>query len=179
MSQNELRVQPLIRLAQIIAAPPRFTNDPSALDNGERAALARLDPEAMRAHQVAALARALLAAGIDPAEWRGGTWQRWALIAHGMALAGHDADHSLGAQLCEAGVSESRVTKLLTSRDVAFRQIIPRILRLLASRSVKPNWQELGALILNEGRDETKTEQVRLTIASRYFSALAKKTAVQ
>src|SRR5690349_9843236 len=74
MSQNEPRVQPLIRLAQIIVTPPRFAGDPAALDNGERAALARLDPEAMRPHQVAALVRALLAAGIDPAEWRGDTW---------------------------------------------------------------------------------------------------------
>lgn len=178
MSQNEPRVQLLIRLAQIIVTPPRFAGDPAALDNGERAALARLDPEAMRPHQVGALVRALLAAGIDPAEWRGDTWQRWALIAHGMALAGHDADHRLGAQLCEAAVSESRVTKLLTSRNAAFRQLIPRILRLLASRSVKPNWQELGALILSEGHDEAKAEQVRLAIASRYFSALAKKATV-
>lgn len=178
MSQLEPRVQPLTRLAQIIANTQRFANDPAALDNGQRAALARLDPESMRAHQVAALARALLAAGIDPADWRPDMWQRWALIAHGMALAGHDAGQSLGAQLCEASVSESRVTKMLTSRDVAFRQLIPRILRLLASRSVKPNWHELGALILHEGRDETKTEQYRLTIAGRYFSALAKKAAV-
>jgi CRISPR system Cascade subunit CasB len=175
MSQTEPRIQPLTRLAQLITSPPRFANDPAALDNGQRAALARLDPEAMRPHQVAALARALLAAGIDPAEWRTDTWQRWALIAHGMALAGHDAGHSLGTQLCDASVSESRVTKLLTSRDVAFRQLIPRILRLLASRSVKPNWHELGDLILHEGRDETKTEQFRLRIAGRYFSALAKK----
>jgi CRISPR system Cascade subunit CasB len=131
----------------------------------------------MRAHQVAALARALVIAGIDPTDWTPATWERWALITHGMALAGHDGNQSLGAQLCEAGVSESRVTKLLTSRNAAFRQLIPRIVRLLASRSIKPNWHEFGALIINEGRDEENSEQYRLAIAGRYFSALAKKTA--
>ena len=58
--------------------------------SGERAALARLKPKALQPHQLAALARALLAAGLAPEQWHADTWPRWALIAHGMALAGHD-----------------------------------------------------------------------------------------
>lgn len=90
-----------------------------------------------------------------------------------MALAGH-ANGSLGNQLCAAGVSESRVTKLLTSRGDVFRQLLPRLLRLLASKEVAPNWHELGWLILSEGPDKEKAEAIRMRIAGRYFSALAK-----
>ena len=146
--------------------------------SGERAALARLHPEALQPHQLAALARALLAAGLAPEQWHADTWPRWALIAHGMALVGHDGKRKLGIQLEQAGVSESRVTKLLTARGVAFTQLLPRVLRLLASKGVSPNWRELGELVLNEGSGERshqiKAEEIRLRIAGPYFSALAR-----
>ena len=62
---------------------------------GDRAALARLKPDALQPHQLAALARALSAAGLAPEQWHADTWPRWALIAHGMALAGHDGKQRL------------------------------------------------------------------------------------
>lgn len=146
---------------------------------GERAALARLVPEALRPHEIAALSRALLFAGLQPERWRAETWPRWALVAHGIALAGHDGRGRLGTQLAHAGVAESRVTKLLTARGEAFRQLVPRVLRLLASKSVAPNWFELGDLVLKEGSSERedleRAEQLRLRIASAYFAAQAAK----
>ena len=146
--------------------------------SGERAALAWLKPEALQPHQLAALARALLAAGLSPEQWHADTWPRWALIAHGIALAGHDGKQALGRQLENAGVSESRVTKLLTSRGDAFTQILPRVLRLLASKGVAPNWRELGDLVLKESSNQRKhqgeAEAIRLRIAGPYFSALAR-----
>jgi CRISPR system Cascade subunit CasB len=146
--------------------------------SGERAALARLKPEALQPHQLAALARALLAAGLSPEQWHADTWPRWALIAHGMALAGHDGKQKLGRQLAHAGVSESRVTKLLTSRGDAFTQLLPRVLRLLASKGVAPNWRELGELVLKESSSQrnhqAKAEEIRLHIAGPYFSTLAR-----
>lgn len=145
---------------------------------GDRAALTRLKPDALQPHQLAALARALSVAGLAPEQWHADTWPRWALIAHGMALAGHDGKQQLGRQLAFAGVSESRVTKLLTSRGDAFTQLLPRILRLMASKGVAPNWRELGELVLKEGsslRDsQAKAEELRLQIAGPYFSALAR-----
>ena len=145
---------------------------------GERAALARLNPEALQPHQLAALARALLAASLSPEQWHADTWPRWALIAHGMALVGHDGKQKLGKQLAQAGVSESRVTKLLTSRGDAFAQLLPRVLRLLASKGVAPNWRELGELVLIESsiqrHHQAKAEELRLQIAGPYFSALAR-----
>ncbi|HNC79847.1 MAG TPA: type I-E CRISPR-associated protein Cse2/CasB [Rhodocyclaceae bacterium] len=163
---------PLIRLAQVIARRAHFRGDNTALDNGEHAALARLDPDAPRPHQIGALARALVLAGIPPDDWQPETWQRWALIAHGMALAGHDGSVHLGTQLARAQVSESRVTRLLTARGDAFRQQIPRVLRLMASRSVAPNWKELGKLILTTDRDEERAEAQRLSVAGHYYSAV-------
>lgn len=169
----ERESSPIAKLAGLIGQAARFKGDLYGLGSGEFAALARLDPDGeLRPHQIAALARALIHAGLEPEGWPPETWRRWALIAHGMALAGHTSG-SLGNQLCSAGVSESRVTKLLTSRGNAFRQLLPRLLRLLASKEVAPNWHELGWLILSEDRDEEKAEAIRMRIAGRYFSALA------
>jgi CRISPR system Cascade subunit CasB len=145
---------------------------------GDHAALARLNPAALQPHQVAALARALLAAGLAPEQWHPDTWPRWALIAQGMALAGHDRRQALGAQLAHAGVSESRVTKLLTARGEAFVQLVPRLLRLMASQGVAPNWRELGELVLKESSTDParleEAEAIRLHVAGRYFSAVAR-----
>lgn len=174
--QPSRQESPISRLARLIGRSARFESDTHGLDNGERAALARMDPDSeLRPHQIAALSRALVYAELTPENWHSGTWRRWALIAHGMALAGHDGNRSLGMQLSESDVSESRVTKLLTARDDAFRQLLPRMMRLLASKEKSPNWHELGGLILNEGRNEEEAEAIRLRIAGRYFAAEAKK----
>ncbi|MGR6035179.1 MAG: type I-E CRISPR-associated protein Cse2/CasB [Candidatus Nitrosoglobus sp.] len=166
---------PITRLARVIGQAARYAGDAHGLDKGERAALARLDPDSeMRSHQVAALTRALVCAELEPENWRPGTWRRWALIAQGMALARHDGSIRLGQQLCSAGVAESRVTRLLTSRGDAFRQLLPRLVRLLVSKEIAPNWHELGNLILNEDHNEHKAEAIRLKIARHYFSSLAK-----
>lgn len=147
-------------------------------DPGTRAALARLDPEAMRPHQIAALSRALIQAGLSPETWHPSTWKRWALVAHGMALAGHDGKGRIGSQLATAGVAEARVTKLLVSRGDAFLQIVPRLLRLLASKQVKPNWYDLSKLIhkndAKEAADQEEAEAIRLRIAGDFFSAIAR-----
>ncbi len=170
---------PLTRLARIIGQAARFNGDAHGLGTGEHAALARINPYGeLRPHQVAALTRVLLNAGLEPDKdnWRPETWHRWALIAHGMALAGHDGTRNLGEQLSSAGIAESRVTKLLTARGDAFRQLLPRLLRLLASKDVAPNWHQLGGLILHEGRDEPRAESIRLAVAGRYFSARERAT---
>src|SRR5699024_936895 len=82
----------ITQLARVIGQAAKFVGDAYGLDSGERAALKRLDPDGeMRPHQVAALTRALVYAGLEPENWRPETWRRWALIAHGMALAGHNS----------------------------------------------------------------------------------------
>lgn len=146
---------------------------------GDRAALARLDPDALQANAIGALARALLAAGLAPETWQPQTWPRWALIAHGMVLAGHDGRGRLGEQLAKADVAESRVSRLLAARGDAFRQLLPVLLRLMASKGVAPNWRELGELVLlnasADSRDIEIAESLRLRIAGPYFAALARR----
>ena len=153
----------------------------ASTSTGDRAALARLQPEALQPHELAALSRALLAAGLSPDAWHPDTWPRWALIAQGIALAGHDGGRPLGEQLARAGVAESRVTKLLTARGDAFTQLLPSVLRLLASKSVAPDWDELGPLVLKqdsvEHKNIKKAEEIRLNIAKDYFSQQARKAA--
>ena len=167
---------PLLKLAQIITQAARFKGDAHGLDNGERAALARLDPDGeLRPHQIAALSRALVHADLSPENWHPDTWHRWALIAHGMALAGHDHSQKLGEQFSQSGVHELRVTKLLTARGDAFRQLVPRLLRLLASKGQAPNWFQLGGLIIAQERDEDVAETIRLKIARSFFTAEADK----
>lgn len=165
---------PLGNLAHVLARKARFRGDAAALDSGEQAALARLDPDAPRPHQIGALARALVLAGINTDDWHAESWLRWAFIAHGMALAGHDSSRRLGCQLAHANVSESRVTRLLTARGEAFRQQVPRMLRLMASRNTPPNWFELGPLILATDRDEEHAETLRLRIAGQFYSTLSR-----
>jgi CRISPR system Cascade subunit CasB len=158
---------PIARLAGLI----------ERADPATRAALARLDPEAMRPHQIAALSRALIDAGFSPDNWHPSTWKRWALVAHGMSIAGHDGKGRLGAQLASAGVAEARVTKLLVSREDAFLQIVPRLLRLLASKQVQPNWYTFSDLIQKndaQGQAQVEVEELRLRVAGDYFSALAR-----
>lgn len=147
-------------------------------DPGTRASLARLDPSSMRPHHIAALSRALIGAGFSPETWRPSTWRRWAIVAHGIALAGHDSKSRVGVQLAAARVAEARVTKLLVSRGDAFLQILPRLLRLLASKQIKPNWYDLSKLVhkndASDYKDQEEVEALRLRIAGDYFSAVSR-----
>jgi CRISPR system Cascade subunit CasB len=190
MSSNESIAAAPVAASEGTDIPSTQPNRFDALDafikkkttsNGVRSALARLDPDAPMPHQLAALSRALLAAGFEPERWQHATWKRWALIVHGIALAGHDSRRRLGEQLAEAGVSESRVTRLLIARGDAFTQTVPRLLRLLGSRNVKPNWDEFGGLILKESASDSASQQsaesMRLRIAGAYFSAMSRKAA--
>lgn len=168
-SENTSGVNLIGRLAGLI----------ESADPGTRAALSRLDPDAMRPHQMAALSRVLIGAGLSPEKWQPASWKHWALIAHGMAIAGH-GNRSMGTQLAEAKVSEARVTKLLVSRGEAFIQIVPRLLRLLASKQVKPNWYTFSELIrqndTQDASEQQKVEALRLRIAGDYFSEIARQT---
>ncbi|SAK77526.1 CRISPR-associated protein Cse2 (CRISPR_cse2) [Caballeronia catudaia] len=147
-------------------------------------ALARLDPNAqtLTVQQIAALTRALQRAKVDCDYFSPMRWRRWGLIAHGIALAVHSpADESrqrLGEQLHRAGVSEPRVTRLLNARGEALFQNLPRILRLMASRGVAPNWVEFGTLILNEGAanplGKRIAEKTRIAIVRDYARARLK-----
>lgn len=165
---------PLVEKAETEPPMGRLAGFIDRADPGTKAALARLDPNNLKPHQMAALTRALIASGLTPETWHLDTWKRWALIAHGIALAGHGKGR-LGTQLANAGVAESRVTKLLVSRDEAFLQIVPRLLRLLASKQTPPNWYELSELVFwcdtTDPNKHAQAEDRRRRVAGDYFAA--------
>jgi CRISPR system Cascade subunit CasB len=156
---------------------------------GDYVALARLDPmaAALTAQQIAALTRALLRAKVECEHMTLMRWKRWAHIAQGMAVTidcANDKTASLGKRLALAGISEARLMRLLNARGDAFFQTLPRIVQLMASRKVAPEWTQLGALILNEGaRDAASARRVdvmRVKIVrdfARAKAALASKPA--
>lgn len=168
---------PVGRLASVLRAAQLAPSHAGPLSTGEMAAIARVDPEGPRPHQIAALAKAFVTAGLDPSTWKPVTWRRWTVIAQGIALAGHDGQHRLGQQLGRAGIAESRITKLLTARGDAFFQLLPRLIRLAASHQVALNWHELSTLVLHgddgNGADSELAEQTRLRIAASYYAAQA------
>jgi CRISPR system Cascade subunit CasB len=149
---------------------------------GDYFAVARLDPmaAALSAQQIAALTRALLRAKVDCEHLNLMRWKRWAHIAHGIALTvdcANDNAASLGKQFAIAGVSEARVVRLMNARGDAFFQALPRMVHLMASRKVAPEWTQLGALILNEGaRDPAsvrRADAMRVKIVRDYARAKA------
>ena len=75
------------------------------------------------------------------------------------------------------------MTRLLTARGDAFTQLLPRLLRLLASQGVRPNWDELGPLIHKESKPDSGVQQeadaIRLGIAKAYFLAIQKSEKVR
>jgi CRISPR system Cascade subunit CasB len=139
-------------------------------------AIKRFDPNALSltTAQIAALTHVAKRAKLDYERWTSDEWLRWAFIAYGIALAGHDKgdDKGVGRRMADAGVSEARLTRLLDARGKAFFQILPRVLRLMSSRNVKPNWLELAVLVLNE--NGAASEDTRVSIASQFFGAKAK-----
>jgi CRISPR system Cascade subunit CasB len=138
-------------------------------------ALKRFDPNAqtLTTEQVAALISAFKRAKLMYDDWNLNRWLCWAFIAHGIALAGHDGGKKrrFGRQLDEAGVSEARLTRLLDARGDAFFQTLPRVLRLMSSKGVKPNWVELAVLVLNE--NGAVADETRIRIARDYYTAKA------
>lgn len=178
-SQEGTVSQPKVSLRYHVSAIDKFLKDAKEglkASKSDYVALKRFDPNAERltVGQIAALTNLAQRAKFDFERWSLDQWHRWAFIAHGIALSGHDGGEGqfLGRQLHDAGVSEARVTRLLDARGDAFVQTLPRLLRLMASKNVAPNWAELGRLVLNEDQDDA--EKTRLKVARDFFSAKAK-----
>lgn len=146
---------------------------------GDLAGLRRMSPEAA---DVPAFWR--LAARHDLL--RGTVVERkWALIVHGIALmtpttgvsSAHDPDRSVGAALYLGGnlgrttafYSETRLNRLLTARGAMLPTLLIRMFRMLASAGVSFDWREMARFILNDGYNESKTEQARRRIARSYY----------
>ncbi|WP_321799397.1 type I-E CRISPR-associated protein Cse2/CasB [Caballeronia sp. J97] len=147
-------------------------------------ALKRLNPEAeaLTVQQIAALTRALHRAKVNCEQLSVERWKRWAVIVNGIAMTGHHAtkedeagaDARFGSQLRRAGVSDARIARLFNARGDAFFPLLQRVLRLMESRKIKPNWAELGTFVLNENADDPigkrRAERLRLKFVREFTS---------
>lgn len=115
---------------------------------------------------------------------------KWALILHGIALmtpttggenrAAHNDTIPVGRALFLGGeaerresgyYSESRLNRLLTARGPILRTLLARLFRMLAAVNQPFNWSEMARLILNDGYNEERAEDIRRGIARAYYQA--------
>ena len=164
-----------------------FANDLAAqsVRPGELAELRRMDPDTASA----------------PALWRlmakydllnsPGTESKWALVAHGIALmtrttgddaagrSAHDRNTPIGSALfygddrarASAFYSQSRLNRLLTARGPILRVLLARMFRMMRSANQRFDWYQMAGLILNDGYNEERVENVRRGIARAYYQA--------
>lgn len=108
---------------------------------------------------------------------------KWALILHGIALmtptkaentadgTAHKDKAPVGRTLHEAGYSEMRFNQLLAARDDMLRKLLARTFRMMSTKDIAFDWQEMARFILNEGDDEEKAERSRRRLARSYYRA--------
>ncbi len=145
---------------------------------GDRAGLRRMDPD----KPDPAVFWRLLAEGglLDHGET---VESKWALVLHGIALmtptnagngaarSAHDGYMPVGRALFSNGYSETRLNRLLTSREAMLRTLLARMFRTLASGGASFNWREMSQFILSDGHDEEEAERARRRIARAYYQA--------
>jgi CRISPR system Cascade subunit CasB len=84
---------------------------------------------------------------------------------------------SLGKTMAEAGISESRVQRLLSARGSTFDEQVRLIARRLANFGRLP-YREIGRLLLAREESE-EIEEIRLRIARDYWRALDRRAVIE
>jgi CRISPR system Cascade subunit CasB len=131
---------------------------------GDLAELRRLDPDQPAAPAFfRILARVAPEAGVE-------TMRRYANLLRILALKPEAlSGDRLGAVMAEAGLSESRVQRLLTAHGETMRDQLRLIARRLANSGNLP-WRGFADLLLT--KDDKQAENKRLIIARDYWRAL-------
>lgn len=112
---------------------------------------------------------------------------KWALILQGIALmtstassrSAHDGTIPVGRALFYGGdsdrtrayYSENRLNRLLVARGPMMRSLLARMFRMMGSTGQPFDWREMARLILNDGYNEERAENVRRRIARSYYMA--------
>lgn len=144
----------------------------SRLDTGSMAALRRGDARTVLSQP----AFHRLTAGFEDHEFAGDGAERWATVAQGIALTGvPDGEReAAGATLARLGFSESRLSRLLSSRGSTFRNQVTLVARFARGRGTPLDWSDLGELVLLEERVEDRADTLRLRLARDYYRAIEK-----
>ena len=151
---------------------------------GDLAELRRMDPDAPDAAAFWRLMASRNLLGNPTVE------AKWSLILHGIALmtpttggenrTAHNGIIPVGRALFLGGdverrdsgyYSESRLNRLLTARGPILRALLARLFRMLAAANQPFNWSEMARLILNDGYNEGRAEDIRRGIARAYYQA--------
>lgn len=142
----------------------------SRMDTGSMAALRRGDARSVLSQP----AFHRLTAGFDDQEFVEDGAERWATVAHGIALTGSpDGDReAAGATLARLGFSEARLSRLLSARGSAFRNQVTLLARFVRGRGSSLDWTDLGELILVEERIESRAEALRLRLAREFYRTI-------
>lgn len=134
------------------------------LPPGDRAALRRMIPA-----QRPPLAFFRLACRALPPDWE--THHReWTTVVAGMALMcpdPHRPGRAVGVALAEAGLSESRLERLLVAEGEFLGTTLLRTAYFLGAKQLPLDWTEFARLLFVTDRDERET--VRLAIARDFY----------
>ena len=165
----------------------QLANDLAAegFPRGDLAQLRRMDPDAPDAAAFWRLTARHELPGNPTVE------RKWALVLNGIALmtrtagpdpasrSAHDRNMPLGRALFQGGerdratafYSESRLNRLLTARGLMVRTLLARLFRMMAAAGQSLDWYQMTQLILNDGHDEERADDVRRRIARDYYWA--------
>ena len=165
----------------------QLANDLAAegFPRGDLAQLRRMDPDAPDAAAFWRLTARHKLLGNPTVE------RKWALVLNGIALmtrtagpdpasrSAHDRNMPLGRALFQGGqsdratafYSESRLNRLLTARGPMLRTLLARLFRMMAAAGQSLDWHQMTQLILNDGHDEERADDVRRRIARDYYWA--------
>lgn len=147
-------------VAREVGLSTRSTATSAALRRGEPTDVAR----------TAAFYRVLLNAGVE--EMSPDRLARWGAIVQCMAIAGDPtARLNDGGILARAGYTESRFSRLLSSREESLRDQCVLLARLLRARDHPAKWDDLGALIVLEDGSASAELARRRLARDFYFSA--------
>lgn len=108
-----------------------------------------------------------------PANWEAHR-REWMTLVAGIALMcprPHRADRPAGQTLAEAGLSESRLERLLAAEGEALSHILLRTAYFLGAKGVPVNWTDLARLLLVTA-DREERETIRIGIARDFYRPL-------
>ncbi len=140
---------------------------------GDLAQLRRLDPQRGHASCRDAFWR-IVVHHLEPAGLVGPsagdpTLAPWIAILQGLATLRelHRPGARLGSAMAEAGISEARLTRLLTARGDALLAQLRPLAQQLRSQAQAVDWAEAALLVLSDGRRDADRHRQR--VASSYY----------
>jgi CRISPR type I-E-associated protein CasB/Cse2 len=160
VSQAPLSTDTLQRMADWMTSPHTNT--------GDLATLRRMDPNDPSSAALV-LHRLLGSTGVD-----GNPSQKWALIAHCLALAHgkhRTGGPNVGQALAALSYGEARLQMLLRADNDTLADILPRLARRLHSKGQPMDWWPLARIVLFSTSHPDRAQRAREQIARDYVVA--------